>query len=91
MASGESAKNFFKCQTLKEPKLVQLDQVLHKWFTAMCSEGKPMIGPMIIEKTKLFYDQIRIADLCTISEGSNRKTTCRNFGQCRYRLIIQNI
>jgi hypothetical protein len=27
--------------------------VLHKWFTAMHSEGKPMTGLMIIEKAKV--------------------------------------
>jgi len=35
---------------LKEPKLVQLDELLYKWFTAVHSEGKPVTGPMIIEK-----------------------------------------
>jgi hypothetical protein len=27
-----------KQQTLKQPKSAQLDKVLYKWFTAMCSE-----------------------------------------------------
>ena len=37
-------------ETLKESKLAQLDNVLYKWFTEMCSEGTPMTGCMIIQK-----------------------------------------
>lgn len=40
-------------QTMKEPKLVQLDKV-YKWFTAVCSKGKPMNRPMAIEKLRVF-------------------------------------
>jgi hypothetical protein len=36
----------------EQPKLAQTDKVLHKWFTAMHSEGKPVTGLMIIEKAK---------------------------------------
>jgi hypothetical protein len=35
---------------LKEPELAQLDKVLYKWFTAMHSKGKPVTGPVIVEK-----------------------------------------
>jgi hypothetical protein len=38
----------------------------------MCSEGKPITGPMIIEKSKSFYDEILITDKCTFSEGRNK-------------------
>jgi len=53
--------------TDREPKLAQVDKVVYKWFTAMCSEGKPMTGPMIIEKANVFYDQIKITDKCMFS------------------------
>jgi len=56
-------KGHYKQQT--EPKLAQMDKVLYKWFTAMCSEGKPVAGPMIIEKANAFYDQIKITDKCS--------------------------
>jgi hypothetical protein len=62
MASSESVKDLFKYQTLKDPKLLQLDKVLYKWFTAICSEGKPKICPIIIENAKLFYDHMKIND-----------------------------
>jgi hypothetical protein len=62
MASSESVKGLSKQQTLKKPKLLQLDRVLYKWFTAMCSEGKPMTGHMIIEKAESFYDEMKITD-----------------------------
>jgi len=52
MGSSECVKDVCRLQTKKESKLVQLvDKVL---FTAMCSNGKPMTGPMTIEKSKLF-------------------------------------
>jgi hypothetical protein len=60
MASGENVKAVFKQQTLKEPKLVQLDKVLFKWFTAMCSKGNPVTRPMIIDKAISVYDEMKI-------------------------------
>jgi hypothetical protein len=45
-------KDLLNSQTLKQPKLAQLDKVLHKWFTVMHSEGKPVTRLMIIEKAK---------------------------------------
>jgi hypothetical protein len=29
----------------------------------MCSNGKPMNGPMVIEKSMPFYDEIKIMDI----------------------------
>jgi hypothetical protein len=55
---ASSMKNRFKRQTPKEPKSVQLDEVLYKWFIAMCSKANPMTGPItdmtgpITEKVK---------------------------------------
>jgi hypothetical protein len=69
MASSKSVKGLFKQQTLKQPKLVQMNKVVHKWFTAMCSKGKPMSGTVIIEKGESFYDETKITDKCTFSEG----------------------
>jgi hypothetical protein len=34
----------------------------------MCSEGKPVTRPTIIEKANAFYDQIKITDKCMFSE-----------------------
>jgi hypothetical protein len=39
----------------------------------MHSEEKPMAGHMIIEKRESFHDEVKIADKCTFSEGSNKK------------------
>jgi hypothetical protein len=55
MASNESVKGLFRPETLREPKLAQLDKVLCKWSTAFLSEG-PGIVPMITERAKSFYD-----------------------------------
>ena len=54
MAIGGSVTDLFKQQTLNQPKLAHLDKVLYKWFTAMHSEGQPMIGPLITEKAESF-------------------------------------
>jgi len=54
VASSESVKDLRKWQTVKEPQLVQMDKVLHEWFTA-CSMRKPMRGPTITEKLSLCY------------------------------------
>jgi hypothetical protein len=43
--------------------------VLYQWFTAMHSEGKPVTGPMIIEKVKYFYDELKISGRCTFCEA----------------------
>jgi hypothetical protein len=48
----------FKQQTLKEPKLAQLDRGLQ--FTAVHSKGKPMPGPVMIEKAKYLYDEMEM-------------------------------
>jgi hypothetical protein len=48
--SRETVKGLFKWQTLREPKVAQLYKVLHKWFTAMHSEGEPVSGAVMIEK-----------------------------------------
>jgi hypothetical protein len=49
VALVESVKGLFKEQVLKYPKLAQLDKALFKWFTAIRSKGRPVIGP---EKAK---------------------------------------
>jgi hypothetical protein len=73
MASSESVKDLFKYWALKDHKLVPLYMMSCKWFTALCFEGNPMTGPMIIGNTKSFYDQIKITDRLTFCEGSNKK------------------
>jgi hypothetical protein len=70
-------KNLLSELTLKNPKVAQLDKVLCKWFTAMHSEGNLVNGPRIIEKAKSFYEEMNITDMCTFSEGSNKKLPVR--------------
>jgi hypothetical protein len=53
-----------------------IGQVLYKWFTGVRSEGKPVTGPMMIEEAKSFYDEMKITDKCTLSEGSNKEKLC---------------
>jgi hypothetical protein len=77
MASRESLKDIFKRQTLKEPKLAQMYKVLRKWFTAIYSRERPVTGRVVIEKVKSFYDEVKVTDKCTFSEGSNKKLPVR--------------
>jgi len=37
-------------------------------FATMRSEGKPVTGPVIVEKSKSFYDEIKITDKRTFYE-----------------------
>jgi hypothetical protein len=43
--------------------------MLYKWFTTQHSKGKPVTEPTIIEKAKYFYDEMKITDTHTFSEG----------------------
>ena len=66
-------------QTLKKPKLEQLDSVLFKWFSAVRSEGKPVTGLMIVEKEKKFDQDLGIAESeCNYSDGWLREVSAWN-------------
>jgi hypothetical protein len=43
----------------------------------MCSEGKPVTGPMMIEKANYFYDETNITDKYTFSVGNSKKLPVR--------------
>jgi hypothetical protein len=73
VASSKRVKDLPTQQILKEPKLAQLENVLYKRFTGVCSEVKHVTGPMIIEKAESFYVKMKMTDKCTFSEGSNKK------------------
>ena len=45
-----------------------MDEVLHKWFTAMSSQRKPVTWSMRIDKARSFDEMIKI-DKCTFSDG----------------------
>jgi glycine cleavage system H lipoate-binding protein len=49
---------------------------------------KPVTGPMIIEKAKSLYDEMKVCDKSTFSESWLHKITCKNLDQYRYLLII---
>ena len=65
MAFNGSVKDLFRQEKFKEPKLVQVDKVL----TVMHSEAKLMPGPVVTEKAKCFYDEMKIIDMCMFSDG----------------------
>ena len=56
MISSESVKYLFQWHTLKEPKLLQMDKVLCKQFTAPGSKGNVTV-PKIIANATSFITQ----------------------------------
>jgi hypothetical protein len=59
---------------MNKPKLAQKDKVLYQWFRVMCSEGKPIIEPMIIKKKiQSFCDEMKVTDSCTFLWLQNLK------------------
>jgi hypothetical protein len=62
-------EGLLKEQRFKHCKLLQLDKVLYRSFSAMRLKGKPMIRPMIIDKAKSFHDKVKMTDRQTLCEG----------------------
>ena len=60
-------------KTLKGSALPELDQAVYMWFRAQRSEGKPVSGPLIIEKAKKLRDDLGISKDCTFSVGWLRR------------------
>jgi hypothetical protein len=87
-ASNKSVKDLHRQKALTEPKLAQLDKVLHKRLLAMHSKGKFITGLMKNENTKPLHNEIKITDECTFSEGSNKLPATTYI--CRNWLITQN-
>jgi hypothetical protein len=54
----------------------------------MCSEGKPVTGPMIVDIVKSLYDEIKMTDICTFSVGwlksNQKKGAYKKLGQHKY-------
>jgi hypothetical protein len=67
MASSKSVNDLFKQQMWKQPKLMELDKLLYRLLTAVCSKGKPVSGSMITEYAK------SVTDKCMLPVGSNKK------------------
>lgn len=75
-ASKDLSGSSIERKVMKKPKLCELDEVLYKWFVVQRSEGKPVSGPLIIEKAKMFYESMQITEPCAFSDG-----WLRNFKQ----------
>jgi len=72
MASSECVKDVFRKQRRSPNWCNSWTRCRIKQFTAMCSNRKPMTGPMIIENSKPFYDEVKIKDKGTFFQGSNK-------------------
>ena len=69
MVSSEILKGLFRLEALKKHKLAQFVKILYRRSMAVCSERKLVTGPVIIEKIKSFYYEMKIADKCIFSKG----------------------
>lgn len=71
VSESASVKSLDIRQTLKKPKLDTLDSVLYTWFSAKRAEGKPITGPMIIEKAKVFHRELNLPEdeMLSFSKG----------------------
>jgi hypothetical protein len=66
--SGIKVKwRIFSSDTLKEPRLVQFDKVLFKWFTSV--QENLWLGIWYLENLMYFYDEIKITYWCTFFES----------------------
>lgn len=66
-------------QTLIKPKLEELDSVQYNWFSVKRAEGKPVMGPIIIEKAKKFKADLNVTDSDShFSEGWLRNFKSRH-------------
>ncbi|XP_004697687.1 jerky protein homolog [Echinops telfairi] len=68
-AGSDSQQALERRRTLHTPKLGHLDRVLYEWFLVKRAEGVPVSGPMLIEKAKGFYEQMRLTEPCVFSGG----------------------
>lgn len=79
VSKTETTKAVETRQTTKKPKSENLDSALYTWFSAKRSEGKPVTGPMLIEKAKLFEQELNLEeDKCTFSSGWLHKFKVRH-------------
>lgn len=79
VAQSVTSKSIDTRQTLKKPKLDQLDSVLYTWFSVKRSEGKPVTGPMLIEKAKQFQREMNLpVGDCVFSDGWLRNFKIRH-------------
>lgn len=68
-ASSDSRQALEQRRTLHTPKLEHLDRVLYEWFLVKRAEGILVSGPMLIEKAKDLYKQMRLTEPCVFSGG----------------------
>jgi hypothetical protein len=66
MASSKRVTDLFKQQTWKQSKLLEMNKVLYRLLTAICSKGKRVSESMITENAK------SVTDKCMFPEGSNK-------------------
>jgi hypothetical protein len=50
-----------------------------------------MTEPMIIEKAKSFYDEMKITDKCTFSDISNKILPVRTYDRLKLKLKKKNL
>ena len=67
-----------KRKTLRKPALETLDEALYHWFKDKRSEGKPISGPMLIEKAHNYKRKMNIETEIKFSNGWLRNFKTRH-------------
>ena len=68
VGSTESPTSFIdKRKSLKGARMDELDRALYMWFSARRSEGKPLSGPLVIEKAKKLHEDLGVEEQCNFS------------------------
>jgi hypothetical protein len=68
MTSSESVKGLFKQKTLQQTKFKQMNKMLYLSGLQQSVPQTNMTGPTKIEKSALFYDEMKITDIHKFSK-----------------------
>lgn len=69
VCSSESIASCSSRKTLKTSRMVELDRAVYQWFKQKRAEGLPISGPMISEKALWFYEELKIDEPFSASQG----------------------
>lgn len=67
--TSATEKTMGKRKTIRKPKMDELDKVLYEWFKIKRAAGKPVTGPVLVAKGKLFAEEMGLEDMCGFSQG----------------------
>jgi transposase len=67
VAESDSMAGIWKRKTIRGPNNTDLDKMESEWFHQHSSEGIPISGLMLMEKTKSYHEELKIESGCDYS------------------------